>query len=102
MSRSLIKQGNGDDKRMDQLEMLEYIRFGHKYKDKKSSLVFTPYDVTLRDSEGNYMGTAYYPIIHLIGSISSIDSPGMKKPDQRFSLDYVYHQMYHYDEKEKL
>jgi hypothetical protein len=44
-----------DDKRMDQLEMLEYIRFGHKYKDKKSSLVFTPYDVTLRDSEGNYL-----------------------------------------------
>ena len=47
------------------------------------------------------MGTAYYPIIHLIGSISSLDLPGIKKPDQRFALDY-YHQMYHYDEKEKL
>jgi hypothetical protein len=44
---------------MDQLEMLEYNRFGHKYKGKKSFRVFTPYDVTLRDSEGNYMGTIY-------------------------------------------
>jgi hypothetical protein len=69
---------------------------------RTKNLVFTPYDVTLRDSEGNYMRTVYYPIIHLIGSISSIDSPGIKKPDQRLALDYVYHQMYHYDEKEKL
>jgi hypothetical protein len=58
------------ENKMDHMEMLQYIRFGHKYKDKNSSFIFTPYDVTLRDSEGNYMGNAYYPIIHLIGTLA--------------------------------
>ena len=91
-----------DDNKIDQVEMLQYIRFGHKYKDKKSSFIFVPMDVTLRDPEGNYMGTAYYPIIHLIGTFSSIDAPDIQKVDQRLTLDYVYHEMYHYDEKNKL
>jgi hypothetical protein len=47
-----------DENKKDQVEMLQYIRFGHKYKDKKSSFIFIPMDVTLRDQEGNYMGTA--------------------------------------------
>jgi hypothetical protein len=56
-------------------------------------------DVTLRDQEGNYMGTAYHPIIHLIGTFNSIGAPDVQKVDQRLALDYVYHEMYHYDEK---
>jgi hypothetical protein len=90
-----------DDKRTDQIEMLEYIRFGHKYKDKKSSFTFVPMDVTLRDPEENYMGTAYCPVIHLIGTFSSIDAPDIQRIDQRLSLNYVFHEMYHYDEKNK-
>ena len=90
------------ENKIDQMEMLQYIRFGHKYKDKNSSFVFTPYDVTLRDSEGNYMGTVYYPIFHLIGTVSSIDTPEMQEVNQRLTLDYVYQEMYHYDEDNKI
>ena len=67
-----------DDNKIDQVEMLQYIRFGHKYKDKKGSFIFIPMDVTLRDQEGNYMGTAYHPIIHLIGTFNSIGAPGVQ------------------------
>jgi hypothetical protein len=91
-----------DDNKIDPVEMLQYIRFGHKYKDKKGSFIFIPMDVTLRDQEGNYMGTAYHLIIHLIGTFNSVGAPGVQKVDQRLALDYVYHQMYHYDEKNKL
>ena len=91
-----------DDNKIDPVEMLQYIRFGHKYKDKKGSFIFIPMDVTLRDQEGNYMGTAYHPIIHLIGTFNSIGAPDVQKVDQRLALDYVYHEMYHYDEKNKL
>ena len=91
-----------DDNKIDQVEMLQYIRFGHKYKDKKTSFIFIPMDVTLRDPEGNYMGNAYHPIIHLIGTFNSIGAPGVQKVDQRLTLDYVYYEMYHYDEKNKL
>ena len=91
-----------DDNKIDQVEMLQYIRFGHKYKGKNEPFLFTPYDVTLRDTDGNYMGTAYHPVIHLIGTVSSIDMPNIQKVNQRLSLDYVYHEMYHYDEEDKL
>ena len=39
---------------MNQMEMLQYIKFEHKDKDKNSS-VFTPYDVTLRDSKSTIL-----------------------------------------------
>ena len=87
---------------LGQIEMLEYIRFGHKYKDKKSSFSFVPMDVTLRDSDGNYLGTAYHPIIHLIGIISTIDKPDVQEVDHRLALEYVYQEMYHYDEGDKV
>ena len=90
------------ENKIDQMEMLQYIRFGHKYKDKKSSFVFTPYDVILRDTGGNYMGTAYYPIVHLIGTVSSINTPDKQEVKQRLTLDYVFQEMYHYDEDNKI
>lgn len=53
------KQEMTEDNKMNQIEMLQYIKVGHKYKDKKSSFTFVPMEVTLRDPEGNYMGTAF-------------------------------------------
>jgi hypothetical protein len=47
-------------------------------------------------------GAAYHPIIHLSGTFTSVGAPGVQKIDQRLALDYVYHEMYHYDEKNKL
>lgn len=65
------KQEMTEDNKMNQIEMLQYIKVGHKYKGKKSSFTFVPMEVTLRDPEGNYMGTAFYAVIHLIGAFSS-------------------------------
>jgi hypothetical protein len=48
------------------------------------------------------MGTAYYPIVHLIGTVSSITTPDKREVNQRLTLDYVYQEMYHYDEDNKI
>jgi hypothetical protein len=48
------------------------------------------------------MGTAYYPIVHLIGTVSSINTPDKQEVNQRLTLDYAYQEMYHYDEDNKI
>jgi hypothetical protein len=53
--------------------MLRHIKFGSKYKEIEGIFTFIPHDITVRDSEGNYMGT--------------------KEVNERLALDYVYHKM---------
>ena len=66
-------------KNKSQIEMLRYIKFGNKYKDIQGIFTFIPYDVTVRDSEGNYMGKKDdLPVLHLIGTFGSLDSDAIK------------------------
>ena len=80
-------------KNKSQIEMLRHIKFGNKYKDIQGIFTFIPYDVTVRDSEGNYMGTKDdLPTFHLIGTFGSLDSDAIKV-NERLRLDYVYSKM---------
>lgn len=80
-------------KNKSQIEMLRHIKFGSKYKDIEGIFTFIPHDITVRDSEGNYMGTKDdLPIFHLIGTFGSLDSVAIKV-NERLALDYVYHKM---------
>ena len=38
-------------------DMLRHIKFGNKFKDIEGIFTYIPYDVTVRDSEGNYIGS---------------------------------------------
>jgi hypothetical protein len=81
-------------KNKPQIEMLRHIKFGHKYKDIEGIFTFIPYDVTIRDSDGNYMGTKddAMAIFYLIGTFGSLDSDVIRI-NERLALDYVYSKM---------
>ena len=80
-------------KNKSQIEMLRHIKFGNKYKDIEGIFTYIPYDVTVRDSEGNYIGTKDdLPIFHLIGTFGSLDSDTIRV-NERLALDYVYYKM---------
>ena len=76
-----------------QIEMLKHIKFGHRYKDIRGIFTFVPYDLTVRDPEGIYMGAKDdLPAFHLIGTFGSSDSD-IIKVNERLALAYVYYEM---------